>query len=113
MLFTIDGIQALPPDGVQWDAPAILGYNGVGAPIYSAYRNCRLTFTRVTDATGYARWQNLCDGKTHIFTLPHPYTGQWVEVEAYVSTVEPRLDTRDTRNIAMAGVDVSLTHILL
>jgi len=112
-MFAVDGTCILPPDGIQWDAPAVLGYNGVGAPICSAYRSCRLTFSRITDAEDYARWHDLCDGALHTFTLPHPYTGQWIEVQAYVSTVELRLDTHDIYNVAMAGVDVSLTHILL
>lgn len=112
MLLEIDGVPAeTQPTSCTWNPPALLGYNGVGLPIYSQYRSCNLGFDRITTADLY-RWREASeDGLSHDVLLPHPDSGKPEEFDCYVARVAPRMDTRGECYGAAAGLDILLNRI--
>lgn len=113
MLITIalDGKQVkISPDQLQWEPPPVVDHTGQLAPILGRFWSCRLSLSRLT-VVQHHEWAAAMDGEPHTIALPHPTSGAETTFEdVYVEQVAPRLRF-DGRAVAMAGVDVLVTHV--
>ena len=114
MRLAIDGVLVgMQPDSVNWEPPRLLGHDGLGAPIRSPYWSCRLGFSRLT-IVQYHFWEEAwADGNLHAVTLPQPATGLLASHQCYIRDFTPRLNTQDSCEAAAAGVDITLTRIIV
>lgn len=114
MRIAINGVAVgMQPDSVNWEPPRTLGNDGQGAPIRSPYWSCRLGFSRLS-VVQFQLWEEVwTDGGLHDITLPQPSTGLLVSHQCYVQGFTPRLNTQDPCEAAAAGVDITLTRILV
>lgn len=101
------------PDSVRWEAPRFLGYGGEGAPSYAPNWKLHLGFAR-TSVVQLQHWYAAMDGETHTLRAPHPITGRFTDfTDVYIRLPESNFNTRDSNNVAAAGVDIIVTNISL
>lgn len=111
-IYLDDRSSDIPPDGVSWEFPQVLGHDGQGAPIYAPYYACGLSFERLT-CIKYDDWRQACDGELHTVRLPHPTSGTMTNFTCYLESVRPRHNIRDACLAAASGVDVRLIRIVV
>ena len=74
-IYELDGSPALQdPIDQNWDEKVLLDKDHLGAPLYGAYRSCRLSFNTMT-STFLDQWNGKDDGATHSIKMPAPGTG--------------------------------------
>ena len=113
MKISVDGLLIpLQPDSLDWEPPEVLGHDGIGEPILSPYWKCRLGFSRLTSMV-HGMWYDAWDGYLHVFTLPHPRTGELTSYSCYIETISPRMNIVDNCEAALVGVDITLYRILV
>lgn len=103
------------PQNIAWQTRTILAKDGEGAPIYGAYSGCAISMSLSynMNRSNFSQWYELMDSETHTFTLPHPVTALMTTFTGYVDLVEGRFDVRDECQIAMVGLDVTLSRLVV
>lgn len=93
------------PTNFAWSPPVEIGTDHNGAPIWSLYRTCQLSW-QYMELTDFDNWTGYVDGAAHSVTIPHPFTNS----PTTYNNVYVHL-RGGTREFFMNGITLEFTHV--
>lgn len=107
-IYELDGAPTLQdPIDQGWDAPVLLDKDHLGAPLYGAFRSCRLTFNTMPTAN-LNQWVGKDDGATHSIKMPAPGTGT---LTTYSGIFIRYVDARRGATLKIYDTEFIIEHI--